>query len=110
MENRKRSGASIVLAGIYCAACIVDIVLCLIYRSRFETDFGRKCADWAMNLTVFLLFVPVVPVSLAFSLTAKPAENREHRRWLARTLISPAACLVLYGAAVCVFVAVTGGV
>lgn len=102
--------ASFILQSIYCAACIFDIILCLIYYNRFETAFGRQCADWALGLTGILFFVPAMPISFILNILAKPPERAGRVRWLIGTILSPVIYLVFYFAAVCVFIAATGGI
>ena len=49
---------SLALQGVYFAACILEIVFCLVYKNNYTTGFGAACADIALWLICGLISVP----------------------------------------------------
>lgn len=112
MKKKHIKIASFIIQSVYCAACIFDVVLCLVYRSNFETSLGSDCARWALDLTGALFFVPAMPVSLILNILAMPSGQAEQmrKRWQVWTLFSPVVYALFYFVAVCIFIATTGGI
>ncbi|MBR2132846.1 MAG: hypothetical protein IJ955_10015 [Oscillospiraceae bacterium] len=113
MKKKYWKHLSFILQGIYCAACICDMILCLTYRQNFDTVLGHTCADWAFNLTGILFFVPAMPIGIVLNLLAMPprqSQSTQRKRWLIWSVISPMIYLICCISAICVFVATTGGV
>lgn len=104
---------SFAVQGIYNILCILDVILCLIYKYNFDTTLGSKCAYWALDLTGILFLLPVLPIGIIINILAIPTKQTETTNrncWIIWTIISPCLYLLFYFSAVCVFVATTGGI
>lgn len=113
MQKKYMKKASLILQGVYCAACVLDIILCLVYQNNVETLLGLKCADWALSLTIILFFAPAMPISFILNILAMPpkqSERAERGRWLIWTIISPIIYLIFCISVICIFVVTTGGI
>jgi len=105
--------SSFILQGIYSAFCVLDIILCFIYHYNFNTSFGGECAHLALDISCILFFIPAMPIGILLNILAMPSkqsEQTERKRWIIWTIISPGIYLIFYLSAVCIFVAITGGV
>ena len=111
---KKLALSSIIIQGVYCVACLLNIVICLVYKSAYTTEIGRLCADIALPLTGILSIIPAMPISFIFNLCAKPRKEsntpRCNRLWITWTVLSPILYIVIWVTMVCVFVYATGGV
>jgi len=105
--------SSFAVQGIYSILCILDVIICLIYKQNFDTALGSKCAYWALDLTGILIMLPALPIGIILNILAMPPkqiETTNRKRWIIWMIISPCLYLLFFFFAVCVFVATTGGV
>lgn len=104
---------SFTLQGIYVAFCILDIILCFVYRYNFDTSFGSKCAYFVLELTCILAIVPAMPLGILLNVLAMPEkqlENEGRIRWIIWTICSPILYILFCLGAMITMVVTTGGV
>lgn len=104
-----------IFQGIFSSACVLDVIICLIYTQTFDTDIGSKCAYIALDLTGFTLLFPIVglPISLVLNIISLCLNNDPRKKrllWLLWTVFSPILYAFFWLVSIIVFVASTGGV
>ena len=115
MRKRISINISLVIQGVFSFACIADVVLCMIYRQAFDTDFGIRCAYIALDLTGFILLFLLIslPTSLVLNIGALLRNNKTQRNrllWILWAVLSPIIYLLFWITSLCFFVDSTGGV
>jgi len=113
MKKSKLEIASLILLGLYCAFCFINIVVCILYKNNFDNNFGTACAYLALDLTGILSFVPAMPIGVIFNIMAlhkRRSRGIPRKGWLIWTIFSPLIYIVSWIISVCIFVAITGGV
>lgn len=111
MPKKYMKISSFILQGIYSAFCVLDMIICFVYKYNFDNALGTKCASLALDLTGILFLLPALPIGIILNILAMPPKQTEGRkRWIIWTIISPCLYLIVYFTAVCVFIAITGGV
>lgn len=110
---KKLETASLILQCIYGSLCIIDVIVCLIYRCNFDGSIGRALAYFALDLTSVLFVLPAMPIGLVLNICAlrkRRLEGIPRKRWMVWTVLSPVVYIVCCLVALTVFVATTGGV
>ena len=113
---RRISGClSLVLQGVFSLACILEVILCMIYRNNYKTDFGRSCAYIALDLTGYILLFLVIALPLSFVLNVIALYHNEQLQkkccfWKLWIVISLVLFVLFWIISVVVFVNSTGGV
>ena len=115
MNKRAPRITSLIFQGAFSLVCILNIILCTIYRQNFDTDFGRRCADIALDLTfiLFLFLLIALPTSLLLNIIARfpnDEPQKKRRLWKLWTVLSPAFYVILWCVSLGVFISSTGGV
>ena len=115
MNKRIPRITSLIFQGAFSLVCILNIILCTIHRQNFDTDFGRRCADIALDLTfiLFLFLLIALPTSLLLNIIARfpnDEPQKKRRRWKLWTVLSPAFYVILWFVSLGVFISSTGGV
>ena len=115
MNKRTPRITSLIFQGAFSLVCILNIILCTIHRQNFDTDFGRKCADIALDLTfiLFLFLLIALPTSLLLNIIARfpnDEPQKKRRLWKLWTVLSPAFYVILWFVSLGVFISSTGGV
>ena len=115
MNKRIPRITSLIFQGAFSLVCILNIILCTIYRQNFDTDFGRRCAYIALDLTfiLFLFLFIALPTSLLLNIIARfpnDEPQKKRRLWKLWTVLSPAFYVILWFVSLGVFISSTGGV
>ena len=115
MNKRTPRITSLIFQGAFSLVCILNIILCTIHRQNFDTDFGRRCADIALDLTfiLFLFLLIALPTSLLLNIIARfpnDEPQKKRRLWKLWTVLSPAFYVILWFVSLGVFISSTGGV
>ena len=115
MNKRTPRIISLIFQGAFSLVCILNIILCTIHRQNFDTDFGRRCADIALDLTfiLFLFLLIALPTSLLLNIIARfpnDEPQKKRRLWKLWTVLSPAFYVILWFVSLGVFISSTGGV
>ena len=115
MNKRIPRITSLIFQGAFSLVCILNIILCTIHRQNFDTDFGRRCADIALDLTfiLFLFLLIALPTSLLLNIIARfpnDEPQKKRRLWKLWTVLSPAFYVILWFVSLGVFISSTGGV
>ena len=113
MKNKKLEISSLVVQIIYGILCLIDIVLCLVYRSSYDSSIGRTLAYFVLDFTCVLFVLPAMPIGIILNICTlrKRRSNGVPRKgWMIWTILSPVVYIVCFFAAIMVFVATTGGV
>ena len=113
MKNKRIEISSLIVQCIYGILCLIDIILCLVYRGNYGSSYGRTLAYFVLDYTCVLFFLPAMPVGIILNLCAlskRRLEGQSRKGWLAWTILSPVVFIACFLAAEMVFVATTGGV
>jgi len=113
MKNKKIEILSLTAQCIYGILCLIDIILCLVYRANYNSSYGRTLAHFVLNYTCVLFFLPAMPVGVMLNLCAlrkRRLDGHPRKGWFAWTILSPIVFIVCFLAALMVFVTTTGGV
>ena len=115
MNKRIPRITSLIFQGAFSLVCILNIILCTIYRQNFDTDFGRRCAFIALDLTfiLFLFLLIALPTSLLLNIIARfpnDEPQKKRRLWKLWTVLSPAFYVILWLVSLGIFISYTGGV
>ncbi|MBQ9133146.1 MAG: hypothetical protein IJX64_01290 [Clostridia bacterium] len=113
MKNKKLEIVSLILPCVYGILCMVDIVLCLVYRSNYDSSIGRVLAYFVLDFTGILFVLPAMPIGLVLNICAlrkRRLEGMPDKGWMIWTILSPIVYIVCFLTAGVVFVATTGGV
>ena len=113
MKNKKIEISSLIVQCIYGILCLIDIILCLVYRGNYDSYYGRTLAYFVLDYTCVLFFLPAMPAAAILNLCAlrkRQLESQPRKGWLVWTILSPVVFIVCCLVAVGVFVATTGGV
>ena len=95
---------------LYGALFIASAVICLLYTYYWDSSIGRNLAYFAMDLNGIML-IPIPLVGIAAAILGIPSKGEKYRRrWVILAIISPFYYLLLWIAALCIFVSATGGV
>ena len=113
MKNKKLEIASVVVQGLYALLCAIDVVLCLVYQSNYDSAIGHALAYFALNFTGFLLLLPAMPIGLVLNVCAffkRRAEGTPRKGFMIWTIFSPIFYIMCFLIAAITLVATTGGV
>ena len=115
MKKRISRIISLIIQGIFSLVCILNVILCMIYRQSFDTDIGKRLADIALDLTgyLFLLFVIALPISLVLNIMAlcrNDEPQKKRRRQKLWAVLSPVFYILFWIISLVVFIATTGGI
>jgi len=111
--HKKFETASLILQGLYSGLCIINIILCLIYRSHFDNTVGNTCAHLAFDLMGILVLCPAMPIGIILNICAlrkRQTENIPHKNWLCWMILSPFLYILFCVIAGTVLVLTTGGI
>ena len=112
MSKKRSFWISVVIQGVFFAACLLNVAICLIYQSSYDTEMGGLFAEIALHLTGILLLIPILPIVIVLNICAKPPkDNKTTRvRWLTWNILSPILYVVMCFITLGVFISTTGGV
>lgn len=115
MNKRILKTISFTLQGLYSVACIVNVLLCILYRFNFDTSFGRKYAYFALDVTgiLTLILIPVILISLILNILAMPEKEKKKKErfyWFFWIICSPCVYIISFIVSATLLVAMTGGV
>ncbi len=113
MKNKKIEIPSLIVQCMYGILCLIDIILCLVYRGNYDSSYGRTLAYFVLDYTCVLFFLPAMPAGAILNLCAlrkRRLEGQPYKGWLVWTILSPVVFIVCFLAAEMVFIATTGGV
>ena len=105
---------SISVHSLYFLWCIAGIIICVIYRYNYSTDFGRSCAYLALDVYMWAVvsLILVVPILLTVNILSSVFSKTKKERivWIVVSSVSPIALVIFALIAIVVFVGTTGGV
>ena len=106
---------SFVLQTVYSVICLFEVIVCLIYRSTYDTKLGEILASVALfNILPIAAIVIALPTSLVLNIIKTVSCYKEkstwRNLWLIWTIISPILYFFLFAFAAYIFVVTTGGV
>ena len=113
MRNKKLEISSLTLQSIYGILCIIDIVLCLVYQSNYDSSMGRTLAYFLFDFTGLLFFLPAMPIGIILNictLRKRLLAGIPRTGWLVYTILSPFIYIGCFLVTVIVFVVTTGGI
>ena len=113
MKNKKLEISSLIVQGIYGILCLIDIVLCLVYQSNYDSSIGRTLAYFVLDFTGVLFVLPAMPIGIILNictLDKRRSNGAPCKGWMIWAILSPVVYIVCFFAAAIVFVATTGGV
>lgn len=110
MNKRILKTISFTIQGLYSIVCIVNILICILYRFNYDTSFGGKCAYFALDVMGIsaLILIPAILISLILNILAIPEKEKLH--WFFWIICSPCVYIMSFIVSGTLFVAMTGGV
>jgi len=112
-DEKKHKFHSFVAEGIHVAACLAEVVLCLIYQAT-NPSFADDVLLFFMLLLMFpcILGLIVIPVCIVHNVkqavSSYKDKNSRWMLWSMRALLSPLLCLAFLCLAGWLFVKITG--
>ena len=113
MRNKKLEISSLAMQIIYAILCIIDIVLCFVSQSNYDSFGGLTLANFLLDFTFVLFFLPAMPIGIILNictLCKRKSAGLPRTGWLIYTIISPFIYIACFWVAVIVFVITTGGI
>ncbi len=113
MKNKRLEISSLIIQSIYSILCLIDIVLCLVYRSNYDSSIGRTLAYFVLDFTGVLFVLPAMLIGTILNFCAlrkRRLDGMPRKGWIIWTILSPVVYIVCFLVALMVFVATTGGV
>ena len=118
MTKKILSVSSWIVHGAYALLCLTVILLCVLYRAYFPTDFSSDSAWLALDMMGWATMIPCMPIGFvlnAILLVLYIADKKERKTskivWQSiRTALCPVLCIVLWLITMFIFVHATGGV
>ena len=113
MKNKSLEISSLIVQSIYGILCLIDIVLCLVYRSNYDSSIGHTLAYFVLDFTGVLFVLPALLIGMILNFCAlrkRRLEGMPRKAWMIWTILSPAVYIVCFLAALMVFIGTTGGV
>lgn len=112
MNKRILKTISFTLQGLYSVACIVNVLLCILYRFNFDTSFGRKYAYFALDVMgiLTLILIPVILISLILNILAMPGKEVKKKGRFCWIICSPSLYIISFIVSGALLVVMTGGI
>lgn len=105
---------SIVAHSLYFTWCIAGIVICILYRCNYDSNFGTKCAYLALDVCgwAIIFLILVIPFLLIMNISSvRYAEGKKERViWIVISVVSPFVIALSGITTGLVLVGTTGGV
>ena len=110
VKNKLLKIISFGFQGLYTLACVVMMILSGVFHNSLGTSLARKLLDVLLSMSVWLCFIPAMPVSLILNILAFPKGegNREKTHWLIWIISSPVLYIAVFVVSVTVFLSSTG--